>query len=207
MERLTVRGRKGQAYFDEDGLLIRDANGTFHLKKDMTAHFIHQRFVALDKVIDRLAAYEDTGLTPEEVTVLYEMDKRSRMVKMLHWEEAEKDGRLVVLPCSMENPVYVIAKCEDVCIYQERDTGAAICPFENDCQFDCCEEEQEKIFETAITGFIKDEERDGALHLFLGDIKFDFIEKDIGKTVFLTREDAEAALAAREGVTHEVNPV
>ncbi len=84
MERLTVRGRKGQAYFDEDGLLIRGANGTFHLKKDMTAHFIHQKFVALDKVIDRLAAYEDTGLTPEEVMELV---------------QAKKDGRLIMLPC------------------------------------------------------------------------------------------------------------
>jgi len=70
MERLTVRGQKGHAYFNEDGLLIRGANGAFHLKKDMTAHFIHQRFVALDKAIDRLAAYEDTGLTPEEVMEL-----------------------------------------------------------------------------------------------------------------------------------------
>ncbi len=75
MERLTVRGQKGHAYFDEDGLLIRGANGAFHLKKDMTAHFIHQRFVALDKAIDRLAAYEDTGLTPEEVMELAQAKK------------------------------------------------------------------------------------------------------------------------------------
>ena len=67
MERLTQRDRKGRAYFDDDGSLIRGANGTFHQKKDMTAHYIHQRFVALDKAIDLLAAYEDTGFMPDEI--------------------------------------------------------------------------------------------------------------------------------------------
>lgn len=70
MERLTERNKKGCAYFNNDGILIRGANGTFHQKKDITAHYIHDRFVALDKVIDRLAAYEDTGLTPEEIMAL-----------------------------------------------------------------------------------------------------------------------------------------
>ncbi len=49
-------------------------------------------------IIDRLAAYEDTGMEPEEIYGLCEMDKRSRMAKMLRWEKAERDGRLVVLP-------------------------------------------------------------------------------------------------------------
>lgn len=66
MERLTKRDCRGQAYFDDDGALIRGANGAFHQKKEMTSHFIHQRFVALDKTIDRLAAYEDTGLNVKE---------------------------------------------------------------------------------------------------------------------------------------------
>lgn len=70
MERLTKRDQKGRAYFDDDGALIRGANGTFHQKKDMTAQYIHQRFVALDKAIDCLAAYEDTDLTPEEIMAL-----------------------------------------------------------------------------------------------------------------------------------------
>ena len=70
MERLTIRDSRWRAYFDNDGTLIRGANGAFHQKKDMTAHYIHDRFVALDKVIDRLAAYEDTGLTPEEIMAL-----------------------------------------------------------------------------------------------------------------------------------------
>lgn len=110
--------------------------------------------------------------------------------------QSERDGRLVVLPCSMENPVYVIAKCKDVVLYRERDTGAVDCPFEEDCPFNACEDEQVRIFETAIPGFFYNEDRREELEMFLDNIEFDFSQKDIGKTVFLTREEAETALEA-----------
>ena len=45
---------------------------------------------AYTKMIARLAAYENTGLTPEEVAEL---------------AKAKKDGRLVVLPCKVEGLV------------------------------------------------------------------------------------------------------
>lgn len=90
MDRLTQRDKKGKAYFNNDGVLIRGANGTFHQKKDMTAHYIHDRFVALDKVIDRFAAYEDTGLTPEEVQDLVNKQKNEPLkleeLKEMHGE-------------------------------------------------------------------------------------------------------------------------
>lgn len=44
------------------------------------------------QIITRLAAYEDTELEPERVAEL---------------AKAEKDGRLVVLPCKVGDPVYV----------------------------------------------------------------------------------------------------
>ena len=115
MERLTSRDKKGIAYFDDDGTLIRGANGTFHQKKDMTAQYIHDRFVALDKVIDHLAAYEDTGLTPEKIKeheAAY-IEIMTRTYGPLHqkigqWLQAEQDGRLVVLPCKVGDSVYDI---------------------------------------------------------------------------------------------------
>ena len=82
MERLTRRDSQGRAYFDNNGVLIRGANGTFHQKKDMITHYIHDRFVSLDKAIDRLAAYEDA----------MPLDRAQELA------QAEKDGRLVVLP-------------------------------------------------------------------------------------------------------------
>lgn len=115
-ERLTKRDRKGRAYFDDDGSLIRGASGSFRQKKDMTARFIHQRLVALDKTIDRLAAYEDTGLEPEEIEKILErgtpleggtaelMKEYLLLGSIDHLRElvqAEKDGRLVVLPSAV----------------------------------------------------------------------------------------------------------
>jgi hypothetical protein len=46
---------------------------------------------AHNKMLNRLAAYEDTGLTPEEVAEL---------------AKAKKDGRLLVLPCKVGTPVW-----------------------------------------------------------------------------------------------------
>lgn len=41
----------------------------------------------LRKAIDRLAAYEDTGLTPEEIMGLCRMDRRAKMAELLRMEE------------------------------------------------------------------------------------------------------------------------
>ena len=64
------------------------------------------------KAFDRLAAYENTGLEPEEIEPLCDMDRRAKMAEMLRIEEyfgvsidrlrelveADRDGRCVVLP-------------------------------------------------------------------------------------------------------------
>lgn len=77
----------------------------------------------------RLSAYEDTGLTPEEIIGLCEMDKRAKMADLLRLEEyqslgdiarlralaeADRDGRCVVLPCKVgeslpiQNTLYMV---------------------------------------------------------------------------------------------------
>lgn len=104
-----------------------------------------------DIYAEKLAAYEDTGLDPEEIAGLCEMDKRSKMAKMLRWEDAEQAGRLVVLPCKVGDTVY-----------QTDLVG--------------------HIYASRITQIIYDTDS----------IAFD--ERAIGKTVFLTREEAENAL-------------
>lgn len=64
------------------------------------------------KAFDRLAAYENTGLEPEELESLCDMDRREKMAEMLRIEEyfgvsidrlrelveADRDGRCMVLP-------------------------------------------------------------------------------------------------------------
>ena len=104
MERLTRRSDTGHAYyprcFEEpcggDGCKIKDC--------------------LLDDIIcDRLAAYEDTGLEPAEVHSMH--GEWSAMMSVLNsigggydrlreLAEADKDGRLVVLPCRVGDTVY-----------------------------------------------------------------------------------------------------
>lgn len=63
-------------------------------------------------VCDRLAAYEDTGLTPERCAEFARADAEGRYIVMRDAEqegvarlrelaEADKDGRVVVLPCKV----------------------------------------------------------------------------------------------------------
>ena len=62
--------------------------------------------------VDRLAAYEDTGLTPERCAEFARADAEGRYIVMRDAEqegvaslrelaEADKDGRVVVLPCKV----------------------------------------------------------------------------------------------------------
>lgn len=64
---------------------------------------------AFDKLIERLAAYEATGLTPEEIKAPFTEDTMINMAaqalgvvpsRLRELTEADKDGRVVVLPCN-----------------------------------------------------------------------------------------------------------
>ena len=85
MERLTKRLEDGRARVINMDLLL-DSDKLYEL-------------------IDRLAAYEDTGLEPEKVVFLKDIvedafsDKPDFTNHLRDLIQAEKDGRLVVLPC------------------------------------------------------------------------------------------------------------
>jgi hypothetical protein len=55
-----------------------------------------------DAIYDRLAAYEDTGLEPEQV--------QDMMTDWVVWKEAEAGGRLIVLPCKVGQSVFVVQR-------------------------------------------------------------------------------------------------
>ena len=74
MKRLTCRAPDGTAY-------LYNMGGT-------------------NAAIDRLAAYEDTGLEPEQV--------QDMMTDWVVWKEAESEGRLIVLPCKVGDTVWYI---------------------------------------------------------------------------------------------------
>lgn len=69
------------------------------------------------KVWERLKAYEETGMTPEQCAEFARADAEGRYIVMRDAEqegvarlrelaEADKDGRLVVLPCKVGDTVY-----------------------------------------------------------------------------------------------------
>lgn len=111
--------------------------------------------------VDRLAAYEDTGLTPEEIKAPFTEDTMINLAaqalgvepsRLRELAEADKDGRLVVLPCK-------VYETDGVRVYEHT--------------------VREVIYETA------------------GGPAFD--KNAIGKSIFLTRAEAERAIQEMEG--------
>lgn len=162
MKRLTKSNPSGSASFIMDGETIPTI---------MTTD-IHMQVV-----LDRLAAYEDTGLEPEEIKEHEEayIEIMTRTYGPLHqkigkWLQAEKDGRLVVLPCNVGDTVYEANKRGFVSTYK------VISVHISDC--------------SVLVGW---ELIDGIYSSLNG-----FEVSALGKTVFLTRAEAEAALKKEE---------
>ena len=138
-----------------------------------------------DALKKKLAAYENTGVTPEEIVHIkngiervWKLQQDIDKEKLKHIEElvaAENEGRLVVLKCVpalkpyMKNTLYII------------DDG--------------------EVFDDFVTEVNMGENGNGELVaayiMCEGDV---FTENDFGKTVFLTEEEAQKALAADTNV-------
>ena len=127
------------------------------------------------EVVDRLAAYEDTGLEPDEIAEVQAYLEPIPFGRFHAIMEAEKDGRLVVLPCKAGDVVWVIDDCV-------RDWPGKPLPYK------CW------VYGIEITG--KRKRFHVECYRTKRDFPFDFDQA--GKTVFLTREEAEAALKKRE---------
>ena len=100
MERLTSR--------NEDCVLV-NGHGLYHLT-----------MTEVVQMADRLAAYEDTGLTPKEVTALgelfdYALKESKTLTEQLtllkhirKLAEADKDGRVLILPCKGYSDIEIV---------------------------------------------------------------------------------------------------
>ena len=128
----------------------------------------------------RLKAYEDTGLTPEEIKAPFTEDtminlaaqalgvEPSRLRKLA---EADKDGRVVVLPCKVGQRVFAL---------MDMDKHISEC-------------EVKRIGMGNEIGFI------GLEPIGARGREYGVSLNGFGKTVFLTREEAEKALEERAG--------
>jgi hypothetical protein len=136
----------------------------------------HSRFDA-DRIKaqhDKLSAYEDTGMTPEEIKKVQAAVNPIPFGRFREIMEAERDGRCVVLPCKVGDRIYVLeTKCdyEDECYNTTRPC----------CR---CKHEGEKYQEVEVR--------------IASWSDMQTINDGFGKTVFLTRPNAEAALNKSE---------
>ena len=158
MERLTYR--------DKDGFPMMKKRGGFK-----------------QEGVERLAAYEDTGIEPESVGAL----KLSMMGKAIaeikefnglsvdrlrELAEADRDGRVVVPPCKAGDTVYEVTSRKTISEYRVKAIRVELF-----CTF---------IEWDIVAGFV-----DKSI--------FGVPVNEIGKTVFLAREEAEKALEMRNG--------
>lgn len=129
--------------------------------------------------VERLAAYEDTGMTPERCAEFARADAEGRYIVMCDAEqagvarlrelaEADKDGRVVVLPCKVGQRVFAL--------------------LDTDKHISECEVKQIGIGNKI--GFI------GLEPIGARGREYGVALNGFGKTVFLTREEAEKALEA-----------
>lgn len=140
---------------------------------------------------------------------------KTRMIlqKLADYEGLEEQGRLIKLPCKMGDTVYAICTCEavgkvlDGTMYGENGGfGTATgyyCPYElsDKCphtEVDCCEECEniEAVFEDTID-YINITEYE--ILIGLKNTNFCVTIDEIGKTLFLTKSEAEAKLKELRG--------
>lgn len=127
------------------------------------------------QAIERLAEYEDTGLEPEKIVFLKNVvddafsDKPEFTEHIRELLRAEKDGRLVVLPCKIGATVYR---------FQRYFNDATL---KSEIKIKPC------VVESVSTKCIIT--TDHTVMLF----------SNFGKTVFLTREEAEKVLENNNG--------
>lgn len=132
--------------------------------------------------VDRLAAYEDIGLTPEEIKAPFTEDTMIKLAaqalgvepsRLRELAEADKDGRCVVLPCKVGDMIY-FARAHPILRYKV--TG----------------------YEMGNAGIsqVRSKHVDEETGLTFN---FTFRPSSIGKTVFFTSEKAKKALQEMEG--------
>lgn len=167
MERLTRRSDTGHAYYPrcfEEPCNRRCVDCLFD-----------------ETICERLAAYEDSGCAPEEVLPKDKADEIAmKLMRLADLEslcsydrlrelaEADKDGRVVVLPCKVGDTVWVIldgAKCVRRCVVEYATIGR---------------------YFTVIVFHTADRTRE----------QYGVPAGAFGKTVFLTSEEVEKALEA-----------
>ena len=173
-ERMTKRDTDGQAIMDCEKCKADWTGKHGKPMVDCTALYCRNRLK------DRLAAYEDSECAPEEVLPKDKADEIAlKLMRLADLEslcsydrlrelaEADKDGRIGVLPCKVGDRLYEVTGRKTISVYKV------------------------KAIRVELFGlFIEWDIVEGFVWQSLSGIN----AGEIGKTVFLTREEAEKAL-------------
>ena len=144
------------------------------------------------EMMGRLAAYEDTRLTPEEIDMDHEAAEQLRQLcqgcdldRLEELAEADKAGRLAVLPCKD----WLEVVFGDQVLFWGIDEDYVEQPIR-----EISVDDAERIgwYDGYKTVYLKGTDENGEA--------WEFYPEEIGKTVFLTREEAEKALEAMSDV-------
>ena len=136
------------------------------------------------QVWERLKAYEDTGLTPEEIKAPFTEDAMINLAAQALGVEpsrlrelalADKDGRVVVLPCKVGDILWITGSIRRLYSAKVR------------------------TFFIGHPSGVRWGDNDGGIQM-IRTTECDVPMCDFGRTVFLTREKAEKALAEMEGM-------
>lgn len=152
MERLTMRYGDSTEYYQKCAETCGECDGCWNL----------------NEAVNRLGAYEDTGLTPEVCANYKTFEDEciskgvtfSRIVELMN---ADTEGRLVVLPCKVGDGLWTF-----------------------------CSYPVEQVYSFTVTDISTLNGRTMLITSRCGVID----ARDVGKTVFLTRKEAEKALEA-----------
>ena len=171
MERLTKRDADGQAMMDCQKC---EADWTGKHGKpmvDCTALYCRNR------LLDRLVKYEDTRLTPDQIESMYMENKElvsflctngeDRAIELvIELVKADVEGRVVILPCKIGDTLFRPLNWRNIV---------------EKCTVSLLTQKTDKSWKLRLTS-----------ENFR--TTFEITINDIGKTVFLTREEAEKAL-------------
>ena len=120
----------------------------------------------------RLAAYEDTGLSPQACAEAGKAEETlsgcnysiSRMVELM---KSDVEGRVLILPCKVGDMLYEVTGRKTISVYKVKAIRVEL-----------------------FSLFIEWDIVEGFVWQYLNGIN----DNEIGKTVFLTREEAEKAM-------------
>lgn len=111
--------------------------------------------------------------------------------ELKQYHALENQGGFLNLPCKIGDTVFLRAACKCVGKANGKETDPPICPFKSDCKFEKCENRNERLFETTITGIFNDGH--GWRYVLKG-LYVEVSILDFGRTVFCTKEEAKRIL-------------